>query len=197
MTALATLDDLEVRLGTAPADEDRAAAVLDDVSATIRAYTGQEFTLVTDDEVRLRVRGGSVRLPQRPVVDVTSVLSTEATELVFQWDSGEVVHLAGFMQAAIYSFEVEPFRTSDPWVDVTYSHGYETVPADVVSVACQMAGRAYGRTSDTSGVTQESIAGYSYSVGAAAAAGPMGMLADERRILDLYRRPVGLIRVGP
>lgn len=193
MVSLATLDDLEARLGSTP-DEDRAQAVLDDVSATVRAYTGQTFTLDTTTD-RLRARNGGVNLPQRPVVDVTAVDSVDGDTIEFTWDAGSFVALAGF--DPLRAFEVEPFRINRAlWVDVTYEHGYETVPADIVAVVCQMAGRAYGRTPDTTGVTQESIAGYSYSVGGAAAAGPMGMLADERRILDLYRRPIGVIRVA-
>jgi hypothetical protein len=192
MASLATIDDLEARLGST-VDEDRAQAVLDDVSATVRAYTGQNFTL-EETTARLRARDGRVRLPQRPVTDVSAVTNVEGSTLVFSWDAGDSVNLAGFEDAR--AFEVVPFTTRTPWVDVTYTHGYETVPADVVAVVCQMAGRAYGRTPDTTGVTQESIAGYSYSVGAAAAAGPMGMLSDERRVLDLYRRPLGVIRVA-
>jgi hypothetical protein len=195
VAALATLDDLEARLGSRVTDEDRAEALLDDVSAIVRAYTGQQFTLVEDDEIRVRVRNGSLRLPQRPVVDVTAVANVDGDSVDFTWDSGDSVQLEGFA-ALRTSFEVEPFRHRDPWVNVTYSHGYETVPADIVAVVCQIAARAYGRTPDTTGVTQESIAGYSYSVGAAAAAGPAGMLADERRILDQYRRPLSVIRVG-
>lgn len=195
MASLATVEDLEDRLGISITDTTRAQAILDDVSAVVRAYTGQQFDLVADDEVRLRVRNGSLRLPQRPVTAVSAVANVDGDSVDFTWDSGESVQLEGFA-ALRTSFEVEPFRTRDPWVDVTYSHGYATVPTDVVAVVCQIAGRAYGRTADTTGVTQESIAGYSYSVGAAAAAGPAGMLADERRILDLYRRPIGVIRVG-
>jgi hypothetical protein len=192
MASLASTDDLQARLGI-ELDDDRAQAILDDVSAVVRAYTGQQFTQAETTD-RLQARNGGVTLPQRPVTAVDTVDDVDGNTVAFDWDSGSFVALAGL--AGSRSFEVEPFVTRQPWVDVTYTHGYETVPADVVAVVCQMAGRTYGRTADTSGVTQESIAGYSYSVGAAAAAGPMGMLADERRILDLYRKPIGTIRVS-
>jgi hypothetical protein len=193
MASLATTDDLEARLGTT-VDIDRAQAVLDDVSATVRAYTGQSFTSESTT-IRVRARAGAVRLPQRPVTAVESVANVDGDSIEFTWDAGEIVSLSGFEHSR--TFEVNGYRTRIPWVDVTYTHGYSEVPDDIVAVVCQMAGRAYGRTADTTGVTQESIAGYSYTVGAAAAAGPMGMLADERRILDLYRRPLGVIRVAP
>src|SRR5436189_3923873 len=145
MASLATLDDLEARIGTLT-DPARAQAILDDVSARVRAYTGQDFTLTEDHEVRLKVRAGTVRLPQRPVVDVSAVASTTGASVVHLWDSGQIVALAGY-GSALHSFEVEPFTTREPFVDVTYSHGYETVPADIVAVVCQVAGRAYGRPS--------------------------------------------------
>lgn len=48
--ALATLEDLEARMG-AQADEARALAVLDDASALIRAEAGDEDWLNDDDEL--------------------------------------------------------------------------------------------------------------------------------------------------
>lgn len=192
MASLATLDDLEDRLGSTP-DATRGQAILDDVSAVVRAYTGQQFTSEETTD-RLRVRNGGVKLPQRPVTAVESIANMDGGAVEFTWYSGDFVALAAW--DAIRAFEVQPFRTQATWVDVTYTHGYATVPEDIVAVVCQMAGRAYGRTPDTTGVTQESIAGYSYSVGSAAASGPMGMLPNERQILDLYRRPLGVIRVS-
>lgn len=195
MAALALVEDLEARTGRTYDDADlaRAVAVLDDVSARVRAYTGQQFTLEETTD-RLKVQGAGIRLPQRPVTAVESVLSVGGDTITFDWDHGDRVELAGAQTWR--SFEVVPFTTRTQWVDVTYTHGYATVPADIVAVVCQIAGRAMGRPSEEAGVTQESIAGYSYSVGVAAAAGPLGMLSDERTILDLYRRPVGTIQVG-
>lgn len=192
MASLATTDDLSFRIGDI-SDEVRAQALLDDVSAVVRAYTGQTFTLETTTD-RLRARNGMVRLPQRPVTAVTTIADVDGGEVVFTWDAGDVVSLSGLDNSR--SFEVFQFANRAPYVDATYTHGYETVPADIVAVVCQIAGRSYGRSSEASAVTQESIAGYSYSIGSAGAAGPMGMLADERRVLDLYRRPLGVIRVS-
>lgn len=195
MASLASIDDLEARLGRTVDNEDQAQAALDDASAAIRAYTGQQFDLVEDDQVRLRARKGAVSLPQRPVVDVTAVANVDTGSVEFTWDAGSSVTLAGF--DALRTFEVEPYRNARPlYVDVTYSHGYETVPADIVAVTCQVAGRALGRTPDATAVTQESIAGYSYSVSGAAASGALGFTLPERQVLDRYRIPLGTIRVS-
>lgn len=197
MAAPATSDDIAVRLGRtfSSTEEERIDALIDDTWAAIQAYTGQEFTLVEDDQVRLRARRGGVRLPQRPVVDVTAVANVDGVAIEFSWDSGDFVTITGL--GTLVRFDVEPFRDREPWVDVTYSHGYSTVPAEVVGLLCQIVGRASGRTPDANAVTQESIAGYSYSVGSAAAQGPYGMLANERQVLDRYRRPIGVIQVYP
>lgn len=195
MAALATTDDVEDRLGRVLTDDEivRVDSLLTDVSAMFRAYTGQQFTLAETTE-RLRVRNGEIRLPQRPVIDVTAVANVDAAPVEYTWDSGEVVTLSA--GTWLSPWLVEPFRTGNVYVDVTYEHGYETVPEDIVALACQVVARSLGRTPDTTGVTQESIAGYSYSVGSAAAAGPAGLLPAEREVLDRYRRPLNNIRVG-
>jgi hypothetical protein len=69
------------------------------------------------------------------------------------------------------------------------------VPADIFAVICQIVGRALGRPADEAGITQESIGSYSYSVGAAAAAGAVGLLNDERAVLDRHRIVVGVTRM--
>jgi hypothetical protein len=136
-----------------------------------------------------------VNLPQRPVVDVSAVTDADGNDVLFVWDGGGFLPLSGL--GSPLRWDVEPFTTRAPWVDVTYSHGYETVPADIVAVVCQIVGRAFGRTADATAVTQESIAGYSYSIGGAAAQGPLGLMQNEREVLDRYRRPIGVIRVAP
>lgn len=195
MASLATVFDLEARLGREVTNEEQAEAALTDASAAVRSYTGQQFDLVEDDEVRLRARNGTVVLPQRPVTEVAAVTNVNAAAVEFTWDAGTSVLLSGF--DVLRSFEVEPYRQNRPlYVDVTYSHGYETVPEDIVAVVCQVAGRALGRPPDANAVSQESIAGYSYSVGGAAASGALGFTLPERTVLDRYRRPIGTIRVA-
>lgn len=197
MAALATVADLEARLGRSldAAESIRAAALLDGTSARVRTYTGQQFDLVVDDAQRLRVRRGQVRLPQRPVVAVASVADTDANDVEFTWHAGDVVHLDAF--GSVPRFDLEPYRGNGPmWVDVTYTHGYATAPDDVVEVVCSIVLRAFGSDPSASGITQESVEGYSYSLGAAGAAGAVGMLNDERAALDVYRRKGGTIRVA-
>lgn len=184
---LATTADLEARLGRSlTADEAaRATAVLDDVSAAIQSYTGQRFSRGTY-RVRSRVRRGAVRLSQRPVHDVTAVTDRFGNPVEHSWDGLDRVHINTTCRPGA------PIQV----VDITYEAGPDQPPADIVGVACNVALRALGADPLDSGVVSESIDGYSYRLGLVGGAGSYGVLPDEARVLDRYRRPYGTIRVG-
>jgi hypothetical protein len=175
---LATIADLEARLGRTLTDTDidRAAALLIDASATVRNRTGQTFFAETTT-ARLRVRGTTLRLPQRPVTAVNTISSVDGDPVGFTWYAGDIITLDSIPAVG--------------WVDVDYNHGYEDVPDDIVGVVCNIAGRAFGTPSDEGGYQSETIGTYSYAVGAAGAAGAAGLLNDERAILDRYARVGG------
>lgn len=185
--AFATPADLEARLGRSlTADEAaRAAAVLDDVSAAIQSYTGQRFIRGVY-HVRARVRRGVVRLSQRPVHDVTAVTDRFGAPVEHSWDGLDRVFIDTMCRPGA------PIQV----VDVTYEAGPDQPPADIVGVACNVALRALGADPLDSGVVSESIDGYSYRLGVIGSAGSYGLLPDEARVLDRYRRPYGTIRVG-
>lgn len=177
---LASVDDLAARLGRELDDDEtaRIEALLADASAAVRSYTGQQFTRESTTS-RLRVAGRSLRLPQRPVIGVSAVADVDGNDVSFSWYAGEVLGIDSLAYP------------TGGWVDVTYEHGYEEVPADVVAVVCNVALRAFGVAAGQSGLASETIGTYSYSIGGAAASGPLGMLADERQVLDSYRRAYG------
>lgn len=193
MQPLATVADLEARLGR-PLTEDetvRAASLLAGASANVRAYTGQDFT---EDETtaRIRVRSGRVRLPQRPVTEVASVESMAGDPLTFTWHAGEWLRL----DPEVTAFDYEPFRTNPTFVDVTYTHGFATVPDVVVEVVVQAATRALGVSADSAGTVSQTIDGYSETRVPAVVAGPLGLLIEEREVLDRYRIRGGTISTG-
>lgn len=193
---LADVDDLEARLGRELSAEETAKAeqLLVDASASVRGYTGQQFTLVTNDEVRLRPRNGYVRLPQRPVNAVDSVEDIDDNEVLYVWEGLDRVRVSPNVPD---TFAWEPWGTGIPAVDVVYDHGYAEIPDDIVAVVCSVVLRAMGTDPLSTGVQQESIAGYSYSVGSAAAAGGLGLLPGERETLDRYRSVGGTAWVTP
>lgn len=183
MTSLASVPQLQARLTTDIVDMERALALLDDASAVVRGYTGQDFTQATTTD-RVQVKRGWVKLPQRPVTAVSAVVDTNDNTILFEWLSGDRVQI----QPNLDEFSNVPWQGGLKWVDVTYTHGYATVPDEIVAVVCQIAGRALGTSPDAAALTSEGIGSYQYATGGAAASGAAGMLAGERAVLDRYRR---------
>jgi hypothetical protein len=154
---LATPLDVAARLGRdlTQAELLRLPALLQDASAKVRNYTGRTFTQA-ETTVRLRVNNGRVKLPQRPVVSITSVKmlnrdGTVGTTLAgWFWDG-----LAEIATASPSQIANGPWFPNDRYriVEVTYTHGYSTVPADVLAVVCSIATRALGRKPEDAGLT--------------------------------------------
>lgn len=203
MTVLATLDDLEQRLGRDMTDVEaaRVDALLADASAMVRAFTGQDFAVVEDDQVTLRGQGGTIRLPQRPVTAVTSVVAIggdgapDVTVVDWVWDGIDQIRIGEG------SFVI---NLPAVWWDddgypgtyrVTYSHGYETVPADVVAVVCGMVMRTLTAPTMAGGVRSETIGPYSYQLDAAGTGLSVAMSQADRDALKRYRRTEGMISV--
>lgn len=188
---LATTDQLEDRMGVS-IDQTRALAVLADASAAVVAYSGQTFHRATTT-VTVRVPPSRVvRLGQRPVHSVDTVTDLNDNPLLFEFDGVDRVTVARNLD----TFACEPWPTAVRAVKVTYDHGYDTIPGDVVAVVCQVAGRAYGVTPQDSGFADERLGDYSSGVRAAAASGALGLLLPERAVLDRYSSGVGTIGVG-
>ncbi len=182
MADLCTTADVEARIGRelTAAEETRVAALIDDASAAIRLYTGRPFAATTTT-VRRKPHFGVVRLRQRGITAVTSVTNLDGDAVDFEWDGLSQVVVG----ASTYRFDLD--STIPTAVDVTFTHGSNTIPDAIKAVCAQMAARAFGRPADTSGIQQEAIAGYSYTVGVAAASGAVGLLPDEKAVLDRYR----------
>lgn len=206
MAALATVEDLEARLGRdlTDAEQDRAQALLDDASAMIRAYTGQTFEQVTDDVVVLRVQGGIVRLPQRPVTAVTSVVAIggglgvpDFTVIDYIFDGVDQIRIGE--GACVINLPEAWFDDVDGYPGtfrITYNHGYAQVPGDVVAVACGMVLRALTAPTTMGGVTGETIGSYSYRLASADTGLSVTLGQTERTALARYRQTEGMIKVG-
>lgn len=165
--------------------------LLRDASATVRLFTGQQFTVGTST-TRLRPnRDGIVVLAQRPVTAVSAVETIDGAALPYLWDGLERVEVWWALPVIN-----GPVPKQVPPVDVTYTHGYAEIPDAIVGVVCQVVARGLGLPPDETGLTQESIAGYSYTVGGAAAAGPFGLLSAEKDILEPFARRGGTAQVS-
>lgn len=190
MTTLADAQDVQDRLDRPLTAEelDRLEFLLVDASATIRTYTGQQFT-ETSETVRVPVVNGRVTLPQRPVTAVSAVLDMNGNAVTFEWYSGTSF---GVPSSPLNVWELHPYSSGSPgFVDVTYTYGYDPVPDVVVKVCCQIAARALEHPADQGAITEEALGEYSYRLGSVSAAG--GLLAEEKQDLEPYRRGAAVV----
>lgn len=209
MAALATAADLEARIGRTltPVEQARADALLADASALIRSYTRQQFDQVAGDVIVLRPVGSHLRLPQRPVTAVTSVVALSGTNTIpdwtvppgcWQWDGIDLVQVWPSDRSVWVSLPEVAYDVSGPdTYRVTYDHGYATVPADVVAVCCRMVLAALLAPTMTEGLVQERIGQYSYQygqgTGQASPGATVRMTDADRDALQNYRRTAGTI----
>ena len=159
MAALATTTDVEAVIGRelTGAETPRVERLLEFASAAVRTYIGQVFDRVIEDAHTFSGPGVYRRLPQRPVVEVVSVV-----------DNGTAIG------SDLYSVNVDTGvlvrRRFDEWsawtvpsvwvgpTVVTYTHGYLNIPADVVGVVAEAAARKF---QNPAGVKQQSLGGWS------------------------------------
>lgn len=211
LPALATIKDVE--LFTGPVGDDDVARVtrwLDMASAAVRRYTGQTLSLVEDDAVTFPSTGTTVVvLGQRPVRSISDVWiqewGPERREFVsttrsgwadpdlgrFTWDSwGRLTRLDGLTWG----------RKFDP-VEVTYTHGYDPVPADIVGlIASKVASFRSGLEANPEGLKSLQVGAMSQSFanigGSEAALGPGGLTEAERTALRDYRQSAAAVGIG-
>lgn len=185
--------DVTARLGRelTARETARLPSVLADVSAMVRTYVRQMIS-PAESTVTLPVRFGIVTLPERPVQAVTAVVDENDLAVLYEWVGDDQLEVA---TQVIDTFAWEPYRSNLTAVTVTYEHGFDEVPADIVAVVCSVALRALGQEPDRGAVQTEAIAGYSYTLGVIGASGPVGLLPDEKAVLDAYRHYPGVIRM--
>lgn len=200
--AFATVDQLEVLLGRVFDDgieQSQAALLLELATTAIRAEAGQTISLVEDDEVLLAGTWDyDLDLPERPVVDVTSVALNGVPMLPgnFHWNERQLLRRArvldeltgtGFLAHAPGARWGYTGNWGGPGstLRVVYSHGEEIIPADLVAICLNAVAR---NLLTPAGVRTEALG--AYSVGYFNDGGlTIGLTDDERRLIrSRYRR---------
>lgn len=177
--------------------EPSATRAIEAASAAIQNYCHQHLALVEDDEFTFDVPEGhsKIFLPELPVISVASVVEDGET-LVEDEDYklgnwGILYRLNGNWASGVQI------------VTVTYTHGYEEIPDDIVDVATRAASRAYqaglraAELDGVPGVVAMSLGDYSVSFGAEGGGGVSEgiigasaarmLLLSEKDILNRYR----------
>lgn len=187
---LVTVAQLEARLGH-PVDEARASALIDDASAVVRNYTRQMISYLQDDRVTLRYSRGRVTLPERPAFQPTKVERADGSGVippVSWWWSG--LNEVEFYNSTLIA-NGPYYRHAMRSVTVTYSHGYDDTPADIVAVICQMVGRVIDGAVSSPGLRSEAIDDYKADLGGGLSSGTIALVPEEMRVLDRYRTRSG------
>ncbi len=198
-TLLCTITDLEelLQLTISTATQVSAAqAAITEASAAIRGYCHQMLTPVTDEVITLDGNGGThMLLPELPVTSVVSVVENDKALVV---DDDYRLGRYGVL-----------YRIGTVWASgvqnivVTYSHGYTTLPDDVVGVCARAAARRYqaglraAMNAGVPGIVSTQLGDYSVTFGSEQGSGGEGVLGvsaasillrSEREVLARYRR---------
>lgn len=211
--SLGTQDGLATWLGRTfdtPQAQAQADQALIMAQGTLRALCRQYLSAAADDALVLDWDGGvSVFLPELPVVAVDAVEGHDpnaadptawvAWPATWWWSqrTGEVrlssPDYSGWWWGASgwwwgsCGSELQALR-------ITYDHGFDPVPAELLGVVYGLAGRGLGGAA-TGGVPvkAETIGGYSYQLGdvsAASGSWAAGLTSAEAAIVSRYRMPV-------
>ncbi|MER5903033.1 hypothetical protein ABT150_23490 [Streptomyces mirabilis] len=198
------MSDLSDRLGRPlnAMEEARAQALLTDASAKVRSYTKRTFSRVDNETLTARAQQGEIRLPQRPVLDVTSVVAVGAggapdlPVVGWQWDGLDIVRAISDspvinMPERWYEEDLDAYPGT---FRVTYSHGSAEIPADIVAIVARMALRTLTAPTVAGGVTGETIGPYSYRTDGTGIGTAVAMTDEDRKELDDagYRPKAGM-----
>jgi len=200
MSDFCTVTDIENFLQdwTIHTDAGKLASAQDAIktaTSAIKNYCHQEIEQ-SIETITLDCSGGyKLFLPELPVVSVATVIEDGVVLVVtddYKLGQHGILH-----------------RVDDEWaegiqiVEVTYTHGYATIPDDVVGVCTRAASRAYqaglaaAAVGGVAGVSSVTLGDYSFSLGTGAGGGAgegvMGasgarlLLLSEKDILNKYR----------
>jgi len=160
----------------------RAGSLLDRASARIRRAAGQPITSMTST-VRLPVEQGEIVLPSPPITAVVSVAGISCAGVVaavtgWCWDGGDRVGGVAADRA-----------------EVTYTHGYPTIPDELLDLVCAVAERLGQTTAGmAAGVREEAIDDYRVVYAAEAVSTASGLLPGELAALAEFV-PTGEVAV--
>jgi hypothetical protein len=188
MTIYATTTDLANALGRDVAVDDPAAiAALELASAMVEQFIGRDVAQVEDDVEVIDGTGTShIQLRHWPVSAVSTVVE-EDEELVanddYEWSAdGYVRRISNNCVSVPSGWTCD---NQHRWtrklraIEVTYTHGYATIPDVIRLVTAQAAARILDTPST---IKQESIGGYSVTYTAGAP-----LQATELQMLERFR----------
>ncbi|MEV0382416.1 hypothetical protein [Nonomuraea sp. NPDC050643] len=194
---LASTADLEAHLGRSltPA---AAELAIRRASGRVRSYTRQQITFRANDTIEVPGGDRILRVPQRPlVVDAAHPLTVvevgefgapdlplaEGTD--FERIGNELTR--GYPFYPLTRLQGWPWNRNlgvwAPKVRLTYSHGYTTIPDDIVDIVLEL---ATVNVTNVEGLRSESIDDYSRTY-ATETVGGATLTPDHKEVLRVYR----------
>jgi hypothetical protein len=163
-------------------------------SSKVRAYTRQDFSQ-SQTTVNLRSVSAQVKPPQRPVVSVQSVqaiLRNGQLVVLPLWYFDGIDTIGGVAVADDVVINLPSWYTT--WwtgsVQVQYTHGYTTVPTDIVDIVAAMVFRIFNAPgSGATGIASERVGQfYQYQINPNFPSGEVIISDDDKGILNRYRQ---------
>ena len=170
---------------TFTAEQTAAATLLLDLStAAIRNYTRQTISEVEDDVVLLRTtQRGTLVLPERPVTEVSLVRLGTTTVAAASY-----LLVDDELRWGATALNIGNLAESDGgWgsaaqIEVTYTHGFATIPDDIKGLCLTMAARGLN---NPEAIVREQVGPDSIQY---ETAGAVKLTSDEQNQLNRYRR---------
>lgn len=195
LISFASVTELAERQGLDLDPEDQSAAArLADATAFIRSVTGQHISAVAGDEQELAgTWSSSLWLPQRPVTNVSAVEIRRQNETVFTTVG---VGSITWTRLGRLVYPGSWWGSENGVVKVTYDHGYDQIPEEIVAVTCSIAARAIANPAGQILLSRSKTIGggtlaETYGEGAAEAAGGVGLTGFEQTVLKRYSWQMG------
>jgi hypothetical protein len=127
-------------------------------SGVVRGYCGQRLDYVADDTVTVDPRrDGTAQLPEAPVVAISQVQGYMPVAGVWGWQTLAYPGGYGWVERGLMwdAMRVQPPivpgsipawpQPTWPWLpgslQVTYTHGYQTIPAEIQAIVVRLAGQ--------------------------------------------------------
>lgn len=167
-------------------EQSRADKLLTQASGLIQAEARQRIELVTGDTLTVPGRTDArLRLPERPIVSVSSVTLDGETVITG-------VDPANYFQTADYLVRLSGWGLPDQALQVVYTHGYAVIPDEIKAVCCEQVVRAWVNPGN---VLRESYGSDLVMYGAGMTI-PTGLLLtpEEQRVIHyVLRRPAASV----
>jgi hypothetical protein len=203
---LAQVDDVIARLGRSLTDQEttRVEALLGDASALVRRYCRKDFLFHENDVLDIPGDGSTIKLPYRPVVEVTNVIAIsgrpDIPDIPVSWwvfNGVDEISIAESTASGVINLPEAwyDFGAFPGTFQVTYTHGYTEVPPEVVMVIANGVIAVLLAPTMAAGVIGETVGAYSYRLERSGGGISVALSEGDLASLDDFRDKTGSIKL--